>query len=129
MPIRGKQGALAGASDPSRPGWEARAIAAVDEREAKRAAQFTQRKRGVTRQVSVDEEFDRLLVLAAEARGISIIGYMRRAIARQIAKDLDMDWEQLLAHVPQATPHGGMPVGGTLKQTYDDGLGYGNWSN
>lgn len=126
----GRTGALAGWSDPSEPGWQERAIARVRARERKSSVVRQARRRGVL-QLFFDTEFVALLDAAAFKRGMSLGAYGRRALAKQIAKDLEIDWRIPLSYCARVSPYGSRPSGRTPKgeKTMDDGEGYGDWSN
>lgn len=76
-------------------------------------------------------QFLELVRGCAEARGMNISSYVRRAVAKQIAKDLRMDWLEVLA----LTPHPSTFNGSTSPRANergvalpDDGTGFGDWS-
>lgn len=121
---------LAGWSDKSLPGWQQRAIARVNERQRKSSIVKSSRRKG-SLQLFYDIDFQYLLDEAAHKRGMSVGSYGRRAVAKQIAKDLGIDWMELLKHCARVAPYGAPPVGRTPKgqKTMDDGAGYGDWSN
>lgn len=107
------------------PDWEQRLLERVAQREQSKARQVNAR-RATAMQTFVDTGYIRLLHAAAEHRDISVGGYIRRAVARQIAEDLNMDWRTVLQYGP-------MPVGygkrGRAVKKNDDGTGFGNWGN
>lgn len=83
-----------------------------------------------------DVEFRRLLRAAADRRGISASGYVRRAVSAFVAADLGLPWEQVCAHVPKPSPPEGTMRALPREQHplynpgrwVDDGAGYGSWS-
>jgi hypothetical protein len=129
------RGNLAGATDPSQEGWQARALAAVREHQRGLSSTVRSRREGQV-QVFVDLEFLGALRLVAHQRGMSIVSYARRAIAKQIAKDLGVDWTVLLAYCTRPVPYGSRTGGppprdadGKPMRSHDDGTGYGDWTN
>lgn len=78
--------------------------------------------------VRADPQFRLLLNAAARSRDISVQGYMRRALARQIAKDLGIDWHSVLAYCAAPAPWNKAHKAYT-KRGADDGTGYGDWDN
>ena len=69
--------------------------------------------------------------MAAEKRGISLQGYMRRALAAFVAYDLGLDMTKVLEDGP-ATLAWGRTGGKVLDEngnviTQEDGKGYGQW--
>lgn len=67
-----------------------------------------------------------LLREAAKARGISISGYVRRAVAAFIAYDTGKDVRDILVHAPGPTAYG--RIASNLHQkTFDDSTGFGLW--
>lgn len=114
-----------------RPGWREEVLAAVQQ------SQRTKNKAGrrnANIQVDYDPPMQIMLKKAAEARGIGIGSYVKRAIAKQIAKDLGLDWTEVLVHCAQAREYGSKPPGARktqfgVRRTYDDGEGFGDWTN
>jgi hypothetical protein len=84
-------------------------------------------------QVNFDLEFTIMLKAACSARGISIGAYTRRALAKQIAKDLGVDWTLPLSFCAAPTPYGSRQAGAVgkwgIERALDDGTGYGDWDN
>lgn len=111
------------APPPSEPGWEERAIAAVRARqhETRRA---NERKNGLY--VFFDDPMRVLLDEACFRRGISLTGYMRRAMAAFIAYDLDLPLEEVTRHGAQPAGYGATG-GGRRTRTQDNGRGMGPW--
>jgi hypothetical protein len=85
--------------------------------------------------VVCDIEYRRLLRQAANARGMSATGYVRRATSAFIAADLDLPFEAVVALTPKPTPPEGAMKGMPADQHplrnpgkwRDDGLGHGVW--
>lgn len=109
------------------PNWRDNVIERVQRREATKSHQVRKR-RGVALQTFVDPPFLFAVRRAAEARGIGVGAYIRRAIARQVAKDSGLEWTTLLVHTPAPVPWGERHDPGSGRR-YDDGQGYGNWDN
>lgn len=88
---------------------------------------------GLTRDVRVgfqcDIEFIKAIDAAARARGISRVGYIRRAVGALAAADLGVDFAELMGGTPMPLPHEstGDVVVGISRGAPDDGAGYGNW--
>lgn len=113
------------------PGWQEAVLDKVreDQRTKNKAG-----RRHATVQVDYDPQMQFMLKQVAEARGIGIGSYVRRALAKQIAKDLGIDWTEVLVHCAQARDYGSRPPGARksqfgVRRTYDDGEGYGDWTN
>jgi hypothetical protein len=73
---------------------------------------------------------------AAGLRGISVAGYVRRAIGSFVAADLGVPNAEVLRHVPMAAPRGKWvrrPIADPSKgattagRTHDTGVGFGPW--
>jgi hypothetical protein len=114
------------------PGWKERIVEKVTAKQTERAK--VQRRRDASLTIDFDLPFRAMLKQAAASRGIAVGSYARRAVAKQIAKDIGLDWRQVLTHCAAARPHGSQPPGaepGTwgAKRTFDDGKGFGNWKN
>lgn len=85
--------------------------------------------------VVCDIEYRRLLRAAADARGMSAVGYVRRATAAFIAHDLDLPFEAVAALTPKPSPPEGTMKGLPAEQRpmynpgkwRDDGAGHGSW--
>lgn len=115
---------LAGYSDPEVPGWQQRAMDRVRERQAK--TRKGQRKNGLY--LFFDDPFRVLLDEAARRRGISMVGYLRRAAAAMIAHDLGVEFTEVARHAAQPRPYGGLTTHGLAPKTsYDNGEGHGDW--
>jgi hypothetical protein len=127
--VANPRGNLAGISDREIPGWRERVIANVRHVQAEKSAVRTQGRRKAQIQVFFDPEFLSALHIVAKGRGMSIGAYARRALAKQIAKDMGVDWTLLLKHCARVTPYGSRPPGRAPngEKTADDGLGYGDW--
>jgi hypothetical protein len=85
--------------------------------------------------VVCDIEFRRLLREAANRRGMSAVGYVRRATAAFIAADLELPFEAVAALTPRPAPPEGAMKGLPAEQRplnnpgkwRDDGTGHGSW--
>lgn len=65
---------------------------------------------------------------AAHKRGMSRVGYIRRAVAAFAANDLGEDFKEILLDSPSIDPYRGGTAGGKrVKGSHDDGEGYGDW--
>lgn len=123
--------------------WREKALAAVARTEQKRRLQTT--RWGSQFHIRLTPTFKSLLRLAAESRGITIVGYVRRAVAKQVAKDLELDWDEVLIHSPYPAAYGEIlpddahrlyvkrerrdgVVLSVLESVPDDGTGFGDWS-
>lgn len=118
-----------GWADPSTPGWQERAVGRVTERQRKGSAVVKNSRRKGSLQLFFDPPFLTLIDAAAFLRGMSIGSYARRAVAKQIAADLAIDWTIPLRYCARPSPYGSRPPGRTPKgeRTMDDGTGYGDW--
>jgi len=113
------------------PMWKRNILAKVKESQATKNQAG---RRNANIQVDYDPPMQILLKRAAEARGIGIGSYVKRAIAKQIAKDLGIPWTDILIHCAQARPYGSKPPGARksqfgVRRTFDDGEGFGDWTN
>ena len=122
--------------------WKRRIVEKVPENERDRK-RWRDAHRGPEFHIRLSVPFRRMIIAAAKARGISLTGYIRRAVARQVAKDLGLEWEYVLAHCAYPPAFGKtMPpqdklvyrVEGSRRvadrlSTVDDGTGYGDWTN
>lgn len=120
-------GNLAGVSDPEDPNWRENAVRRVQEHARKYSAVKRQGRRRAQVQAFFDPPFLTSLQIAAKMRGMSVGSYVRRSIARQIARDLGIDWTLLLRYC--AKPTGYDERGRPAKGSYDDGTGFGDWAN
>jgi hypothetical protein len=85
--------------------------------------------------VVCDIEFRRLLREAANRRGMSAVGYVRRATAAFMAADLELPFEAVVALTPKPAPPEGAFKGLPAEQWpihnpgkwRDDGVGHGTW--
>lgn len=84
------------------------------------------RIRDVRLMMSVGFGYSAALNRAAELRGISRVGYLRRAVAAFLAADLGVPFEELTRECPRAFPF-------TRERAWvtgsgdDDGAGFGTW--
>lgn len=115
MPARKGQPNLT--NDPGkRPGWEYRAVKGIN-REAFTRGYY---QAGLT--------FFTALRQAANSRGMTTSAYLRRAVAAFAAKDLGVDFEDILKDSPAPDlTRGRDPETGTWTRRMDDGTGYGSW--
>lgn len=70
--------------------------------------------------------FAKSLGQAAQARGISRVGYLRRAVAAFIAADLEIPFTQVVSDCPLPSPYTPERSWSTARGD-DDGRGYGTW--
>ena len=84
--------------------WQERAFRAVEEAEKKRVPQVT--NWGNQFHIRMSAPFKSLVRTAAQKRGISLVGYMRRAIARQVAADLELDFAHVTGFAPYPAAYG-----------------------
>lgn len=123
------RGNLAGYTDPSDPQWRERLMEALTVRQT--AA--TGRRRPPHRRpgrvdLYIGIRFLSLLHEAARQRDISVAAYGRRAVAAFVAKDLGLDWTELLAECAEPLPYGQIaPTRFSNGRTVDDGTGHGDW--
>jgi hypothetical protein len=117
--------------------YKARMLAKAEMRAGARAAADRKTYSRLARyQFTCDPPFLAALRAAAGLRGISVAGYVRRAIGTFVAADLGIPPAEVLRHVPQAAPRGKWvrrpiadPKRGatTAGRTRDDGIGFGPW--
>ena len=74
-----------------------------------------------------DRRFRKMVQLAAKGRNISMGGYMRRAIAKQIAQDSGVELSTILALTPFPSEYGKKSAQPKDKPVPDNGEGYGKW--
>jgi hypothetical protein len=117
------RGNLAGFTDPEDPDWRANALERVRARQ-KKTHRSKERTNGMY--LFYDDPYRVLLDEAARRRGISRVGYGRRAVAAFIAADLGLTVEEVVQHAAKPAPYEGTP-GGIVKRTNDDGTGHGPW--
>lgn len=114
--------------DTSKPGWQDRAV-----RGAGIAPGQKDGKKALSVGTNVPWQFKALLSMAAKRRGISISGYIRRALSAYIATDLEMKYEDVLKELPFPAPfgmQGAQWLHNELNpQDHDTGEGYGDWRN
>lgn len=69
-----------------------------------------------------------LINKAAKRRGIGRAAYIRRALAVIVARDLDMQWRDIIRECPVALPYGQRKYSKDAPSTMrDTGDGYGDW--
>lgn len=123
---------LGGDADGGREGWEDRVKTKIHEQTAAQKAK--QRRYWDSSLVIWFQLPWRTLVRqAADRRGMSVSGYIRRATSAYIARDLGLSMEEVVEHTPHPAPRGSVmretgdkhPLArGRLK---DDGTGFGDW--
>jgi hypothetical protein len=119
------RGNLAGATDKSTPGWQEEAKRRIALRAAN-TKRKTERSNGTF--LPFDDPFRALLDEAAKRRGLSMVGYARRAVAAMIAHDLDLPFTEVIQHAPQPAEYGKSGgASGISKRSNDNGLGFGSW--
>lgn len=106
-------------------GWQERALGRVSERQ-KGSQRSTERKHGMY--LFIDDRFKALLDEAAMRRDISMTGYARRAVAAMIARDLGLDFEEVVMHSAQPTNYKQTNVRGPKAKSYDNGKNHGPWA-
>jgi hypothetical protein len=106
------------------PNWMENALARVRERQR---GNKQQRHRRNGSYLFYDDEFRAYIDEAAERRGMSLSGYMRRCIAAFLSHDLGVPFSEIVQHTakPNASMKGTVP--GMQKRTQDDGRGFGPW--
>lgn len=106
-------------------GWRETVMGRVEEK-ARHARNHQGNIRDVRLSMFVGFEFSAALNRAAAARGISRVGYLRRAVAAFLAADLGMPFDRLTRECPKPLPYtrerAWVTAGGD-----DDGTGYGTW--
>lgn len=113
--------------------WKRRLLDRVEEL-GQRPEQTT--KWGTRLTVRVIPAFLALIHAAAGARGMTVGGYIRRSVAKQLAIDLDMPIEDILRLTPYPSVYGSLLPpkekciynGRGRTAVYDDGTGYGDWA-
>jgi len=117
-------GNLAGFTDPSEPGWQARALLRVKQRQ-KKTKRHTERTSGTL--ATFDEGLRPLLDEACRRRGTSMAGYLRRALCAFIAYDLGLPLSEVTKFTSPPTTYS--PTGGHGRKLRidDDGTGFGSW--
>lgn len=111
----------------SLPNWRENAIETT---EKSRKKSFRRDHRSVRQYIYVDAPFRVALTEAAKLRNISIAGYLRRSVAKQIAKDLGIDWKDILVFTGRPMKFGTSTLEkGESPHMRDDGEGYGDWDN
>jgi hypothetical protein len=123
--------------------WRVNVLTAVEKSEMKRRVQST--RWGLQFHIRLTPEFKTLIIAAAKRRDISLTGYIRRAVAKQVAADLGLPITEVLIHSPYPSAFGEklppeayrIPVvrecrNGRLlpcaECAPDDGKGYGDWT-
>lgn len=111
----------------SLPDWRENALETATE---SRKKNFRKAHRMVRQYIYVDAPFRQALIEAAKSRNISIAGYLRRSVAKQIAKDLGIDWKDILVFTGKPMRFGTSTFEkGESPHVRDDGEGYGDWNN
>lgn len=121
-------GNLSGFTDPEEEGWQDRIVGRVRQQKSQTKSKRHQRREGEMK-VYYDLEFRAMLMEAAQKRGISVSGYMRRSIAAFVASDLGIPFEEATQYLSKPVPYGEVfPAPGTRVRSKDDGTGFGDWS-
>lgn len=115
---------MAGFFDKPEPGWEERAMARVHARQKKSRA--GRRTHGMN--IFFEPQLRVYLDAAAHKRGITMNGYVRRAIMALLSHDLGLPLEEIGQHMPGAGPYGQRNPSGINHKGYDDAKGYGPWN-
>lgn len=128
---------LPGDAAGGRPGWEDRLLTLVDDNERQKAERRGAGMRNWNARLTVvsDIKLRPLLRAAANARGISVTGYVRRATAAFIAADLGVPFAEVCSFMPRPSPATGNMRGLPPEQRpvnnpgrwIDDGRGFGPW--
>lgn len=120
---------LAGIGDPGDPNWKENVLARLAESQRTRGDNGQARRKANVR-VFFDTPFMHMLQGAARLRNISLSGYVRRAIAARVAADLGLPFTEVVGHMAAPTDYGQPQRHGPggVKQTTDDGTGYGDWA-
>lgn len=87
-------------------------------------------RRGVALRFHVDLPWKEMLLRAAQRRNINLTAYIRRAVSLQVARDLGLDFRDVVRHTPPVSPLGTVPFNHYPKgelPAWDDGEGYGEW--
>ena len=117
--------------DESTPGWQDAVMKRLEERAMARKKPLGREANYYRFKLITGKSLPGLLRMAAEKRGISLQGYMRRALAAFVAYDLGLDMTKVLEDGP-ATLAWGRTGGKVLDEngnviTQEDGKGYGQW--
>lgn len=118
------RGNLAGFTDPSEPGWQARAVLRVKNRQ-KNTKRHGERKSGTL--ATYDDGLRVLLDEACRRRAMSMQGYVRRALCAFIAHDLGLPLSEVTKFTSPPTPYRSNGGGGRKVRIDDDGTGHGAW--
>lgn len=116
--------------------WEERLLKRVDALEKKPLTTMW----GSRINLRTTPQFLALIHRAAFARDMNLGSYIRRCVAKQIAADLDMTWEEVLALTPKPLKYGQVSYSGRKAEMEaaakgvdkphmlpDDGEGFGEW--
>lgn len=118
------RGNLAGFTDPSTPGWQARALERVKQRQ-KKTKRHTERTSGTL--ATYDDGLRPLLDEACKRRGTSMQGYLRRALCAFIAYDLGLPLSEVTKFTSPPTRYNASAGNGRRIRVDDDGTGHGSW--
>ena len=118
------RGNLAGYTDPSQPGWQARALERVKGRQ-KKTHRHTERTSGTL--ATYDDGLRPFFDEACRRRGLSRQGYLRRALCAFIAYDLGLPFAAVSKFTSVPTRYSASAGGGRFVRMDDDGTGYGPW--
>lgn len=106
-------------------GWQERAVGRVKSRQ-RISSRATNRSHGVY--IFMDDPMKVLLDEAAFRRGISMSGYVRRALGAMIAKDLGMKFKDVVKHSALPNNYDQSRFGNRRPYTHDDGEEFGQWA-
>jgi hypothetical protein len=114
-----------------RPDWADRLLQRADDTPPK-AKRKRSGKWGTYIGTRATPEFIALIHEACSQRDINLGAYIRRAVAKQVAKDLGVTWEEVLMYTPYPCSYTGnrslRVVAGTANTAEpDDGSGFGDW--
>lgn len=119
--------------DPGASRWEQRLMKRIQSNPKKRRSEG---KWGTAISFSASLELRHLLAKVCQERDINRSGYIRRAVVRQVARDLNMPVQEVLRLTPKPTRWGvtaaprvqkGVKGAQTWEFPPDDGTGFGRW--
>lgn len=105
--------------------WRETILQRVDAK-ARKARHSNGRIRDARIQINVGLGFTKALNEAARRRGISRVGYLRRAVGAFLAADLDLDYADIMSTCPVPAPWTPQRAWVTAAGD-DDGVGFGTW--
>lgn len=109
----------------SAPDWRERALGRVRSRQ-RSSSRSTNRKHGIY--IFMDDPLKVLVDEAAFRRGISISGYVRRAMSAMIAKDLGLPFTEVCKYAALPNSYKQDRFGNRRPYSQDDGKEFGQWS-